>query len=356
MHRRARPLLAALLVLATLGLLPAATAPAPALSTPPAADCGFPVTVTDASGTAVTVDAPPDRVVALHPSAAQTLWEIGARDLVVGMPVNDYTRDLEGSRSRTNVVGADDFTVDVETVVALEPDLVVAPNVTPVDAVASLRRAGLAVYHVREARTIEDVAAKTARLGRLTGRCGAAEARASWMRSRIDRVRSAVADEPRPTVLYPLGGGVVPGSGTFLHEVITTAGGRNLAAEAGVEGYRQLSAEAVLAGDPQWLILNEGVSRSTLRMDVYGRTTAGRANQTVRVNPNDAGQPAPRVVYAVETIARALHPGAMARAGEAAPPTTTTGTTSPGQPGFGLAAGLVALAVALLALSPRRRP
>ena len=333
----------------------------------PGADaCTFPFTATDATGTAVTVESDPGRIVALHPSAAQTMWEIGARDEVVGMPVSTYTSDLEGYREPANVVAADGFTVNVEAVVNLSPDLVLAPNVTSPDTVAQLRRAGLTVYHFEEAESIEDVYGKTLLTGQLTGNCDGAAERTARMRVRIDRIRDAVADEAKPTVVYPLGGGVVAGSDTFLHEVIETAGGSNLAAAEGISGYGQISAEVIVDRDPQWLILNDGLPRSAIQMDAYNETTAIRDEQVIRVNPNYANQPAPRVALVVEQIARALHPEAMAAAnatatseGEGGTRTTgaatTTDTSAPGQPGFGLVAGLVAIAVALLAATRRRR-
>lgn len=329
------------------------------------ADCAFPVERTDATGTAVNVSSDPDEIVALQPSAAQTLWEIGARDEVIGMPVNQYTAGLEGSQRPTNVVGGDDYTVSVETVVDLEPDLVLSPNATPTDTVDALRDAGLTVYHFREARSIADVYEKTRLTGRLTGHCDGADETVDSMRERIDRVQRAVAGEPRPTVVYPLGGGFVAGSDTFLHEIVTTAGGRNLAAEAGISGYGQLSQEVIVDGNPDWLILNDGLPRSAIQMDAYNETTAVREGQVVRVDPNEANQPAPRIVRPIETIARALHPGAMAAANETTetptPPTTTarptttpTGTAASGQPGFGIAAVLVAVLV-LVRFTLRRR-
>ena len=371
--RRLRPIATAAVLLVVLIAAPVGGGSAAAQSTasdggqtsgatPAGETCQFPFSRSDATGTTVSVDSDPDRVVALQPSAAQTMWEIGASDEVVGMPVNRYTSYLEGYQRPTNVVAADDFTVNVEAVVNASPDLVLAPNVTTVDTVRQLRDAGLTVYHFGAANTIEDVYGKTLLTGQLTGNCEGAAERTARMRVRIDRVRRAVADEPRPSVVYPLGGGVVAGSDTFLHEMITTAGGSNLAAEAGISGYGQISAEVIVAEDPQWLILNDGLPRSEIQIDAYNETTAIRADQVIRVNPNYANQPAPRVVIVVEQLARALHPEAMAAANETAntvaSPTTDDADTpvdtgSPGQPGFGLGAGLIALAVALLAATRR---
>ena len=75
------------------------------------ANCSFPTTATDATGTEVTVEGEPEEVVALGASTAQTLWEIGAREKVTGMPVDSTTASLAGSENRTGIYQADGFTV-----------------------------------------------------------------------------------------------------------------------------------------------------------------------------------------------------------------------------------------------------
>lgn len=356
-------LLTALLVVAGVAATPTAAAAQESSS-----ECSFPVTRADATGTEVTVEAAPERVVALGPSAAQTMWDIDGRDQVVGMPVNRYTSNLEGADERTNVFNPDGFTVNVERVVDLEPDLVLASNVIPDETVLQLRDAGLTVYKFGFAADLEDVQEKTRLTGQLTGNCEAATERVAWMEDRLATVREAVAGEERPPVVYPLGGGFVAGDGTFLHELIRTAGGRNVAAQAGVTGYGTLSIEVIVTRNPEWLVLNEGLPESALKLYAYNHTTALRQDQLIRVNPNYANQPAPRVVLVVEQIAKALHPEAYAAANATPTPsptdtttpleeptvntpveTTTPPTETPGQGGFGVVVALAALLAALFA-------
>lgn len=342
-----------------------------------AQECSFPVTQTDATGTEVTVDERPERVVVLAPSAAQTMWEIDAKEQVVGMPVNQYTSYLTGYDMRENIMNPDGFTVNTEKVVNLTPDLVLAPNIIPDPTVAKLREAGLTVYNFQFAANLDDVSEKTLLTGRLTGNCEAADERVARMEARLETIREAVADEPKPTVIYPLGGGFVPGEGTFLHEIIVTAGGRNVAAEANITGYAKISMETIVVQNPDWLILNKGLPTSAIQMHAYNHTTAVKKGQIVRINPNYANQPAPRVVIAIETIAKALHPEAFEEsqtsptptpaeetqgedtAAEASPTATPTPvrtpTESPGQPGFGLLAALVAILGTLFARHVRAK-
>jgi iron complex transport system substrate-binding protein len=325
-----------------------------------AGTCGFPVTVTDATGTQVQVEDRPERIVSLSPSAAQTLWEIGARDRVVGL--TQYATYLEGADTRTNVSGAGQSLISTEQVVGTNPDLVLAPNVVPNETVTALRDAGLTVYKTGFAGNLRDVADKTRLYGRLVGSCESANATADRMESELATVEEAVAGEDRPRVLYTFFG-FTAGEGTFIDEIITTAGGENVAATANVTGYQQISPETVVAQDPEWLVLNTD-SPQVPRNDAYNSTTAVEEGNVVVLNTNYLNQPAPRVIRPVRTLARTFHPEAYAQANTTATPTATpTASPTPGTttqavddtpatttstPGFGVTVALLSLLGAAL--------
>ncbi|MXR41889.1 ABC transporter substrate-binding protein [Halobaculum sp. WSA2] len=344
------------------------------------ADCGFPYSATDATGTDVTIEERPERITTLNPSAAQTMWEIGGEDQVVG--VSQFALYLEGADSRTNV-SASGFGVSVEKVVGTNPDLVLAPNASSRETVQALRDAGVTVFHFSGATTIEDVREKTTLIGRLTGNCeGAAEANA-WMDANVETAREATADAEDRRVLYPLGGGYIAGSETFISAMIDTAGGANVAAERDLTGYPQINDEVVLELAPDYLVVT-GYSSYLLGEEPYASTPAVQNNNTVRVNRNWMNQPAPRsVVMGVRTLTEGFHPEAAAEADfqtreeavaamgtetptatesqpitdtatETTPETRTTsaGATAASGPGFGVA--LAVLAVLGSALLARR--
>ena len=354
-------LLAAILVVAALspvGALGTAGATATDATNAVEQDCTFPVTKTDATGTEVTVEAEPQRIVTLSPSAAQTAWEVGAKDKVVG--VTKYATYLDGAESKTNVSGAGMTTVVRSKVVDLEPDLVLAPNIIPDETVQKLRSAGLTVYKFRKAESVEDVYAKTTLTGRLTGECEGASETVEWMKDRIDTVEQAVEGEDSPRVLYSMQGGYTAGEGTFINKIIEAAGGTNVAAEAGISGYKPISKEVVLERNPQWLVLDSDREIQT----EYEATAAGKNDQTVTLDRNYVNQPAPRIVLPITKLAKTFHPEAYEQANvtttttvtstttpaDAGDATTTTTTESSGQPGFGAGVAVVALAaVALLA-------
>lgn len=326
--------------------------------------CEFPFERADATGAQVSVDEEPERVITLSPSAAQTMWEIGAREKVVG--ATQYAAYLEGFEAVENVSGAGQ-TINNEEVVALEPDLVLAPNIVQNETVRALRGANLTVYRFHAAGTIEDVKAKTRLIGRLTGECAGAGETVDWMDERLAVVDEATAGAERPTALYVFFG-YTAGSETFIHEMIERAGAENGAAVAGIEGFAQISEEVVVDQNPDWLLLNSDAPRVPTGPE-YNATTAVQADQVVVLDRNYISQPAPRIVYPIQRMAKAFHPEAYAAANATETPTTTQAPTTqaptttaaatpttPGAngPGFGPLAALLAIAaLALLAL--RRR-
>ena len=319
--------------------------------------CSFPLSITDATGQTVTLESPPERIVTTNPSAAQTLWELGERDRVVG--VTQYASYLDGAKNRTNVSAAG-LGVSVERVVGTNPDLVVAPNASA-DQVESLRDAGLTVYHFPEATSVADIAAKTTTTGRLVGVCAAAADTNAEMRAAVNTTRNRTAGIDRPAALYPLGGGFVAGGDTFITAVMEIGGLENVAAE--YAGYPQLSDEVVLQADPEVLVVTDP-DAPILETEPYASTTAGQTARVVVVEVQWMNQPAPRsVVEATATIADTVTGSETTASGsddvssdttdgEADSTASETGATAPG---FGVPVAVLAVLLGLLGAT-RRRP
>ena len=293
--------------------------------------CSFPVTSTDATGTSVTVEDRPSRVVTLGPSAAQTMWEIGGRSQVVG--VSQFADYLDGASNRTVVTSGSPSTVNVEKVVGLNPGLVLAPNIIENQTVRKLRDAGLTVYRFEAATSVEGVYREIRLTGRLTGNCEDAAETVKSMRTRISAVREAVSGRENPTVFYAMGGGYTAGTSTFIHEILSTAGAHNVAADANITFYGQISDEVLVEQNPEYIVVStENASsvenpKSLVPDSAAIRSTkAYKQGNIVVVNTNYLSQPAPRIVQPIETVARALHPEAFpSHGGNASATGTETG-------------------------------
>lgn len=268
-------------------------------------DCAYPIEVTDATGEAVTLQEEPREVVVLGPSTAQVMWEIGAKSKVTGMPVNFATAYLDGSANRTNVVDAKGLPV-AETIVDLDPDLVLTPNIIQNETVENLRSKGLSVVRFEAATSVDDVAAKTRLIGRLVGNYQQAATVSARTIATVEAVREATSNGSNPTVYYAMGGGYTAGTETFIGDVIDAAGGDNVAEAAGIEQYKVISEETLVTEDPDWIVTTGG--RPLRKSAAINATTAVENDQFVTVNGNYLSQPGPRVTQPLRTLAGTFHP------------------------------------------------
>jgi iron complex transport system substrate-binding protein len=357
MLRRSLPALVALFVLCSLTV---AAVPAAGATLQDGTDCGFPYSAQDATDTDVTIEEQPDRIVVLQASAAQTVWELEADDRVVGAPVNPTTSYLDGIEDTQDILKADRFTVNQEAVVDVDADLVLAPNVIPDETVASLREANQTVYKFGFGTSLEFIAGKTARTGRLIGACDAAARTNEGFNATIEDVEAGTDEYDSPRVMY-FTDNFTAGGGTFVDSLLTTAGGTNVPAGNGVQGYGQINEEALLEWNPEVIVVS-GVEGGVPDTPAYQQTYAVQNDQVVTVDANFVSQPAPKVVVALQTMAAAFAEADLE--GEATPtPTATSPATDGGEAtatdggeatatadtadgdgaGFGVAAALVAL-------------
>ncbi|MFC6872389.1 PGF-CTERM-anchored ABC transporter substrate-binding protein [Halobellus marinus] len=329
--------------------------------------CEFPYETTDATGSEVNITSDPDRIVTLNPSAAQTMWEIGAREEVVG--VSQYASYLDGAEEKVNVSGAGG--PSVEKVLETNPDLILVPNSShgaAADRVEQLRTQGIPVYVFGQPTSLAFVADKTERIGRLSGNCEAGTARAAEIRQSVEHMEQALDGTERPVGLNVFFG-YTSGGDTFIGDLMETAGLRNGAAEAGISGFQVINDETVVNMSPEWIVVPE--ESPVPENAAYNSTTAVQEGNIVRVDTNYLQQPAPRSVQAAEVIMRRVHPEAYEEyrslesgeptttaSDDGTPPETVTPETSPtptstGTPGFGIVVAVIALAAAAL-LSGRR--
>lgn len=375
-------------VAGTVGTAPpdAADGTGPAVAAESGPGCNYPVTMTDATGTEVTVEEPASEVVTLAPASAQTMWELGATEKVTG--VTQFAAYLEGADEKANVSGEGRTRISVEKVVAQDPDVVLAGNVTGPETVESLRDAGLTVYQFRNAESIDDVYDKVARTGRLVGECDAAVETVREMKTEMAVVDAATEDVEEKDFLYALYG-YTAGPNTFIHDALTAAGGTNLAAgevEFPPTGYAPINPETVANLSVEWVVY-PGKQAAIPENAAWNETTAVQEGNLVAVNQNRISQPAPRVTYAVRDLTKTWYPDAYAEANQSVrgevdvevdlyatttetttesdetsgEDTTTTAETTTdvadagedGSPGFGPVAALVAAALVGGALARR---
>ena len=309
MTRRIVAVLSALVyLLAACGTPSAPTFPAPRESPSAAVTAAFPVTVNDFQNREVTVPKRPERIVSIGPSITEFLFALGAGPRVVG--VDDFSDEPAAAKTLEKVGG---IKVNFEKVVALRPDLVLSVKFSD-GTIEKLTSAGLLVVVV-DPQTASDVARTATLLGRAVGAEGDALSRD--IQKKVDDVRTktaAATSKPRvyheidasdPTKIFTVG----PGS--YIDDLITIAGGVNVAAKAAT-AYPQLSAEEILRADPEVIVL-AAADYSAKPDEVAARAgwsaiTAVKNERFGAIAPNLINRPGPRVGDAAEAYARIVHP------------------------------------------------
>jgi iron complex transport system substrate-binding protein len=323
-HRRLPPLflLLFLLLLAAACAAPAGPLPSGAGSpvarvTPTATAAAFPVTLTDDAGRELVLEAEPRRIVSLAPSNTEIVCALDACDRLVG--VTDFDDFPPEVADVDKVVIA--ASVDVELVVAAEPDLVLAAGneLTPTAVIEQLEELGLPVL-VLYPETLDEVYADIDLIGTALDRTAEASELVSDMEARVADVVAAVAGAERPLTLYEVfyaeGTTYTAGDGSFLASLLELAGATPVTGDAqGVIG-----AEDLVTADPELILLGTAsydpsladaeTALATLRgRDGWEDLAAVRDGAVIPyLHDIVTTRPGPRIVDGLEALARAIHP------------------------------------------------
>jgi iron complex transport system substrate-binding protein len=206
--------------------------------------------VSDDTGATVRLAGPAQRIVSLTPHATELLFAAGAGGRVVGViGGSDWPAE-----ARTLPGVGDSRALDVERIVALAPDLVVAWPYTPARQIGALRSRGIPIFNA-EPKSIDGIATDIARLGTLAGTEAQAEARAAEFRRRLAQLRARQAGKPSVRVFYQVWN--VPlytiGGRHLVTEAIGVCGGENVFAGVSTPA-PTVTVEAVLAAAPDVIV------------------------------------------------------------------------------------------------------
>jgi len=268
--------------------------------------------LTDDAGRAVTLPAEPQRIVSLAPSNTEIVCALGACDRLVGVTdFDDYPAEVAGVQHV--VINA---AVDVELVVAANPDLVLAAGneLTPGAVITQIEDLGIPVL-VLYPETLDGVLDNIRFVGDAINATDEADALTADMQDRIDVVRHAVPSVV-PLVFYEAavfeGTIYTAGKDSFLASLIEMAGGLPVTGDALTTG---ISLEDLVAADPEIILLGDGAydpsvtPASVAARPGWGGMTAVTSGRVVVMAEDPViTRPGPRIVDGLEALARAIHP------------------------------------------------
>jgi iron complex transport system substrate-binding protein len=280
-------------------------------------------TVQDETGRTVRIPTPVHRIVSLAPSLTESIYALGLQDLLVGD--TDYC-DYPPAATRIHKVGGA-VNPSLEEIASLKPDIVlVTKSLNRVDTVQSLEQLGIATY-ATDPHSIDEIRGSVRRLAEVLGNPAAGEELDRELLQKESALRLRLKNEAPSRVLFvvwtePL---ISVGKRTFIADALTHAGATSVVESA--QDWPQMSLEEMVRLQPDYLVFASGHSEAVARdMDALARRPGWNQLQAVKdrkfaVISEAINRPAPRLLSAVEELARQLHPGAfLEESGKASSP------------------------------------
>lgn len=280
---------------------------------------GFPLTVLDDLGHSITITEKPERIISLAPSNTEILFALGLEDNILG--VTEYCNYPPEAKDKEKIGGYS--TPNIEKIVNLKPDLVLAAHGNPVGTVEALKRLNITVVGLKS-RNLDEILYDIRLVGEITGKSANASVLVADMAQRIevidgDERMSGLSGEEKPTVLHiiwhdPIW---VAGKGTFEDELISRGGGVNIAP---VEGYKAISLEKLIKLDPEVITVPTGTGMGFAKTNFTYEyiineprlrdIEAVRNNRVYVIDADIVCRAGPRIVDALEEMAKIIiHPG-----------------------------------------------
>jgi iron complex transport system substrate-binding protein len=223
---------------------------------------GFPKVLIDQSGRQVVLSHRPTRIASVTLATDEILLALVEPSRVLAVTYLAVDERVSNVPDQAAAI-PHKIRADAEQIIALQPDLVFVASYLRGEVVKLLQDAGLAVFQFREFDSIAAIQGNIRLVARAVGEETRAETVIAEMNARLQAVAARrPQDAPRPRVLYWGARGQTAGIGTSVHDLITHAGGENLAAAQGIAGIATLSTEQVLALNPE-VIFSGGDQRTS---------------------------------------------------------------------------------------------
>lgn len=276
------------------------------------AGSGYPVTVTDSLGRKVEIPSEPEEVASMAPSVTETVYLVDAGEKVAGVTtVDDYPPKVK----KVETIG--NFTqVNAEKVASIGTDvLFLSYDSTTKEQAEDLEKKTGAQTVVINPTTVNQAIESVGTVGEVVGEKEKARTTEDRLKKQLDEIRSAVGDEPEPTVFYELGYDPLytVGPGSFINDAIELAGGKNVTASTG-QAYPQYSTEKLLKDDPEYYLVGSSTGNTAKTVEAretYSSLSAVEKNRVFVMDDDLISRPGPRIVKGVRQIAEAIHPNAL---------------------------------------------
>ena len=276
----------------------------------------LPARVTDGQGKQVTVR-DVSRIVSLNGDITETIVTLGLAKNLAGVDISaTYPEKLVAGIQKIGY----QRTLAAEGILSLRPSLVIGtPTAGPASTIEQLRSAGVPVLIIPEYKDLDAGARKLRAVGRALGVPKRGEKLARQVETQIAVAKREVtraATRPKVAFLYVRGTQVqqIGGVGSGADAMIEAAGGVDVGKSIGIQGFKQLTAESLVAAQPDVLLLLSAGLQSVggvdglLRLPGVAQTPAGRNRRVIAYDDLMLLGLGPRTGKALRLLIRGLHP------------------------------------------------
>jgi iron complex transport system substrate-binding protein len=260
--------------------------------------------VKDDLGRKVKIPEKIERAVSLAPNLTESIFAVGAGDRLVG--VTSFC-NYPSEANEIQKVG-DTISPNMETIIALKPNIVFVSTASQIETFTkTLENQNIAVF-VTNPKNLDGVLSNLQQLGAILGTSEQAENLINDLQKRISTVKSRVKDKSQTKVFVQISREPLftIGKDSFLTELIERAGGVSVTKNVEM-AYPKLSKETALALNPDAIILSDSEDNIEPN-EVFKSSTASLKGRVYKINADLLSRPAPRIVDALERIAKNLHP------------------------------------------------
>lgn len=266
----------------------------------------YPLTVKDSSGKEFTFAKAPERIVSLSPTETEVLFALGLGGKIVGVSnLDDYPEEAKSKPKMGNLQG------NPEAIIAANPDIVFAGLSLNKNSVAKLTELKMNLFQT-DPKTVDAAIERILLLGLITDKQEQAEKVAAEMRKEKQQVVDALKSlkpEQKKKVYIEFSPGWTVGKGEFMDDLITLAGGINVASD--LQGWKQISEEKIIQSNPDVILFAKAVP--DLEKTIRGRSgwdkiAAIQNGKVIGLDDNLLSRPGPRITKALADMARAIYP------------------------------------------------
>lgn len=270
--------------------------------------------VTDREGTEVNIPTKIEKIISTAPSNTEVLMALGLGDKLVA--IDKYSTDIEGIN--TELPQIDFLNPDAETIIGLEPDIVIASGHNKTGSVGdpfkAISEAGIPVVYIPSSDSIDGIYKDIEFIADVVNERSKGKEIVDDMKAQVEEIK-AIGDTitDKKSVYFEISPAPYLssfGKSTFLNEMIEIIGAKNIFENE--EGWISPTAEAIIDANPDVIITNAGYMENPTEeiksRDAWENINAIKNNEVYLVDQNASSRPSQNVIKALEQMAKAVYP------------------------------------------------